>query len=377
LRAGCILALAALAASGAAAQSLRVEVANPAPFPRRGEIAAVSIDELKKRMPSFDPARAVVVEASSDRRIMSQLAGSEMLFQADCEANASSAYSIRQELPDSGTLVDSRHVMPRGDYAWENDRIAFRMYGSSAAGDVRNGIDVWTKRVRSLIVAKWYRESEGSPPGKDTYHTDRGEGADFFSVGRSLGAGGSGLWLRDTLFQPRMFSSWKTIANGPLRVCFELTYDSIRAGGSIFSEVRRISLDAGDNLNAITVTYAGPGAGSPIGFAAGLVKRKDTRVSRNEAEHWMSLWGQTVADTSAGHLGTGIVFPAEAFAGFAEDSTQHLVLGKGAAGKAHTYYSGAGWTRSGDYASESDWKDYLSRFAARLRMPLRVTVAGD
>jgi pectinesterase len=126
------------------------------------------------------------------------------------------------------------------------------MYGSPVAGDVRNGIDVWTKRVRSLIVAKWYMESEGSPPGKDTYHTDRGEGADYFSVGRSLGAGGSGAWLNGTLYQPGIFSSWKTIFNGPLRVCFELTYDSIRAGQSVLSEVRRISLDAGENLNSLS-----------------------------------------------------------------------------------------------------------------------------
>lgn len=82
----------------------------------------------------------------------------------------------RQEFP---SLVDARFELPR-DVAWKSDRIAFRIYGPALAADVNNGVDVWVKRVRSLIVDKWYKASAESK--KDTYHEDHGEGASISSA---------------------------------------------------------------------------------------------------------------------------------------------------------------------------------------------------
>ncbi len=374
-----VLLLFAVMVSELPGQSLDLQVANLSPIPRRGEVVAIRLDNLKQLLPSLDPARILILQRDGVTRATSQLTDTEILFSADCEANGVRTYVIRQEVDTAKpgqSAVDGRYVLPRCDYAWENDRIAFRMYGSLLAGDVRNGIDVWTKRVRSLIVEKWYRESEGSPPGKDTYHIDRGEGADFFSVGRSLGAGGSGLWHNERLYQPGVFSSWKTLSNGPLRASFELTYDSVRVEGTVYRETRRITLDAGENLCSISVTYEGPRSGGPLQFALGLVKRRDTKLTKDAGTHRMSLWGPTNADPANGELGTAVMIPPDAFVGFAEDSTQYLLIGKGTTGVPHTYYAGAGWTRSGDFASEQDWQEYLSRFAARRQEPLGVRVTA-
>lgn len=374
-----LLLLAVLTVSELPGQSLSLQVANLSPIPRQGEVVAIRLDNLRQLLPSMDPARILILQDDGVTRATSQLTDTEILFAADCEANGVRDYVIRQETDvatPGRSMVDGRYVLPRGDYAWENDRIAFRMYGSGLVGDVRNGIDVWTKRVRSLVVGKWYRESEGSPPGKDTYHIDRGEGADFFSVGRSLGAGGSGIWHNERLYQPGAFSSWKTLSNGPLRVSFELTYDSVRVEGTVYRETRRITLDAGENLCSISVTYEGPRSREPLQFAPGLVKRKDTRFTKDVGSQRMSLWGPTNADAANGELGTAVMVSLDGFVGFAEDSTHYFLIGNGTAGVPHTYFAGAGWTRSGDFASEHDWQEYLSRFAARHQAPLGVRVTA-
>jgi pectinesterase len=264
-------------------------------------------------------------------------------------------------------------VLPREDYAWENDRIAYRMYGPALASELNNGIDVWTKRVRTLVVAKWYGEAAGASPGQDPYHHDTGEGADFFDVGRSLGAGGCALWEEGRVHQPGVFSTWETIAVGPLRTEFELTYNAVEIRGVKFTERVRIALDAGENLNRVSVTFDAPAGGEELQVACGLVKRAGTVAASDSVSGWMSFWGATNADPVNGSLGTGVVFPRSAFLRFADDPVHCLLIARARAGKAFTYYAGAGWTRSGDFASAADWNSYLARKAALIGSPLAVT----
>ncbi|HTO94498.1 MAG TPA: DUF4861 family protein [Bacteroidota bacterium] len=300
-----------------------------------------------------------------------------LLFQADFLPHSVREFRVRrvdQPGAPARPLVDGRYVLPREDYAWENDRIAFRMYGPALAAEVNNGIDVWTKRVRSLVVAKWYAEAENSPPGHDPYHQDRGEGADFFDVGRSLGAGACALWSNGRVHQPGVFSSWKTLANGPLRVEFELTYAPVGTEKGPVTERMRVSLDAGHNLNRISVTFTSPAPGESLRVAWGLVRRSGVSLARGDC--WMGLWGATNRDTVNGSLGTGVVLLPGTCGGTAEDSVQYLLTGCVRSGEPLVYEAGAGWTRSGDYSSQKEWDAYLAARAGALASPLRVSVGA-
>ena len=185
--------------------ALRISVENPSSFTRVNETVEVPLADVFQAIGAADTSHLTVIEVGGKVALPSQIDGTLLLFQTTLPAHGIREFVVRAG-HTKGTapvsLVDGRYVLPREDYAWENDRIAFRMYGPALAAEVNNGIDVWTKRVRYLIVKKWYKESEGSAPGKDTYHQDRGEGADFFEVGKSLGAGGSGLWYGGALHQP-------------------------------------------------------------------------------------------------------------------------------------------------------------------------------
>jgi pectinesterase len=362
-------------------KSLSLIVTNPLKETRKSETVEVEWHNLLAALPSLNPATAVAFEGGKE--LVSQSLDLEgdgtaglFLFQSDFEPGQTRSFVVmnREEAGASPSPVDARFVFPRQDMAWESDRIAYRIYGSRLAGDVNNGIDVWTKRVRYPIVAKWYGANEGNTSGKDTYHEDYGEGADFFSVGRSLGAGGCAI-LRDTrLWQPGLFSSHRVIATGPVRAMFEVSYDSGMIDGKKFREVQRISLDAGHNLNTIEVRYTGFAPRDTLIVASGIVRRKGVRSFSDAQAGWVSLWGPTNDDTTNGSLGTGIVMPRQLLRGISEDAQHLLILGSTRNDEPLTYLAGAGWTRSGDFATAGDWNAYLGLCARCLEFPLKISI---
>src|SRR3546814_5346770 len=111
------------------------------------------------------------------------------------------------------------------DFAWENDKIAFRMYGKAlegTAGDA-HGIDVWVKRTSELVINKWYKSGD--------YHKDHGDGMDYYSVGMTLGAGDIVPFTGDTLWFPNHYRGYQVLDNGPLRSTFRLDFEQWNAGG--------------------------------------------------------------------------------------------------------------------------------------------------
>ena len=358
-----------------------VRVTNPSARDRNSETITVNFTSLPPGLVKVSGS-IVVRDSASGTVILSQAVDSDfdgipesIIFQSEFKAKKSKSFFLAttgERTSNVSSLVDARFVEPRQDLAWENDRIAHRVYGPALAAESNNGIDVWTKRVRSLIIKKWYEGEEEKPPV--VYHIDHGEGADFFNVGRSLGCGSTGIWSNDKVLQPGVFSSYRLIATGPLRACFELRYDKWNVGGAKFSETKRITLDAGQNLSKIEVTYKNWDNVNEIEIAGGLVKRSNTSVSQNKEHTWMSLWGIVNDDSVNGSLGTGIVFPASSVTRFTEDADQYLIIGTSKPGSTFTYYSGAGWTRSGDFTSAQDWNAYLDAFALNVRSPMLVAI---
>ncbi len=151
-----------------------------------------------------------------------------------------------QHSDDTSTVVQARQVPERlDDFAFENDKVAFRFYGPALKDAAENnGADCWLKRVDYPIIDKWYREhSEGK-----SYHEDTGEGYDPYHVGASLGCGGVALWqsnAEDKLHQPNVYQRVDIIEKTPEKVVFELEYHWQEAD---VREIKRITLQKGDQL---------------------------------------------------------------------------------------------------------------------------------
>ena len=364
----------------------QIVIKNTLDTDRSFETVAVAINALE---PEDTKGHIGLKDADTQLEIVTQQIDTDgdgemdqLLFQPEVAANSEKVY----ELVFSGTPKDkeeapacySRFVPERtDDYAWENNRVAFRTYGPTAqkmkedgikGGTLSSGIDAWLKRVEYPIINKWYKkelQTDGS------YHQDDGEGLDNFHVGISRGVGGLAKKVDTTYYISKNFTSWKTLATGPIRTSFVLTYDQWDAAGNIISEEKKISLDYGSNLSRFEVTLKGTDT-----ISAGLtLHEKDGAISINEEKGWVSYW-QPHKDSE---LGTGIVVPENAFLGHENydserrDESNLFAHIKTKNGKA-TYYAGFGWKKSDQFKSKEEWDAYLNRYAQSLKYPLVVEI---
>lgn len=97
-----------------------------------------------------------------------------LIFQPEIAVKSKKEFQIveiaEDERPKSETFCYSRFVPERiDDYAWENNRVAFRMYGPTAqrmvengvsGGTLSSGIDAWLKKVDYPIINKWYKKEQ-------------------------------------------------------------------------------------------------------------------------------------------------------------------------------------------------------------------------
>lgn len=344
------------------------------------DIASLELSDLKGNI--------IIKDANTNTEIISQQIDLDndgemdaILFQPEVAANSKKIFEVsisESSLEnDSIPACYSRFVPERtDDYAWENNRVAFRTYGPVAqkmkedgvkGGTLSSGIDAWLKRVDYPIINKWYKkelETDGS------YHKDDGEGLDNFHVGISRGVGGIAKKVDSIYHISKNFTSWKTLSNGPIRTSFILTYANWDAAGNKISEEKKISLDYGSNLSKFEITIKGTDT-----ISAGLtLHKKDGETGVNEENGWISYW-EPHEDSE---LGTGIVVPSnmighEHYVTDRKDESNLFAHIKTNDDKA-IYYAGFGWKKSGQFATKVEWDSYLNRFAESLKSPLEVTV---
>ncbi len=395
-----ILLFVGLTAITASAEQLAVTVTHDLAIARPAETITVPWSEIARALPGALLQRLAVKDAAGHSlpyqvtNIAPEakdpqnkgIAYGELIFQHDFAAGEKSATFTVEKTADVAPVFPARtfarYIPERlDDFAWENDKVAHRTYGPALALPangtgkevlVTSGLDVWCKRVSYPVVDRWYNK------GHDHYHHDEGEGMDMYQVGPSRGCGGTGVWDGKTLHTGRNYQTWKILANGPIRTIFELTYETWNANGVFVSETKRFTVDAGHNLDRIDSTFAITGAKEII-VGIGLNKApadkgQDEKISTTPVSADGSL-AQWVVQKTNGDLGTALIVP-EGFTGFAEDERNQLVLAKATAGRALTYYAGAGWSKAGEFTSQQAWLDYVAACAARARAPVRVTTEG-
>jgi pectinesterase len=207
----------------------------------------------------------------------------------------------------------------------------------------------------------------------DDYHRDTGEGADMYSAGKSRGCGGNGIWDAGRLYTSANFIDSRVLANGPIRVMFELTYPAWDAGGVRVTEIKRITLDAGQNLNRFESRYAGTPA-APKLQAVGIKKSAGSQVAYDKARGLLRTWEPVKADGS--NFGCGVIVEPGQVRELGEADGNVLIVTTMSAGSDVTYYAGSGWDRSGDFKTLEDWDRHLDQAALRIRSPLGVSVSA-
>lgn len=342
-----------------------ITITNPSATTRNGEVVEIPYEQVS----SF---------ASGDFKLVNKQTGKEVPYQLAYEGGKQPKWLLVQvSVPAHGSIVINaaagkpaaitprtygRYVPERkDDFAWENDRVAFRMYGKALEGfpaENAHGIDVWAKRTTDLVVDKWYRLND--------YHHDNGEGLDYYAVGLTLGGGDIAPFINDSICFPLHYRTWKVLDNGPLRTTFQLGYEAWKAGDISVSVVKTISLDAGSQLNKMQIQYS---AAVPV--VAGIVKRAAPgSMWLNEKTGVIGYWEPQHGED--GIIGLGIVMPAHN--GMLVTKQHLLAKGKASDQEPFVYYTGAAWNKAGRFTSAEQWFAYLEAFAGNLQQPLQVKV---
>jgi len=297
-----------------------------------------------------------------------------VIFQADFAPNETKTFIVtrgkKHEYSKDDFRAYGRFVRERfDDFAWENDLIAHRTYGKALItwkGEplTSSSIDVWSKRVSKLVINDWYMV--------DNYHTERGEGLDDYSAGATRGCGGSGIWANNQLYVPSNFVDSRVLANGPIRVMFELVYEPFDVNGVKVSELLRVSLDAGSQLDRFQSFYKSPSGNETRAVAIGIKKVKDQQKEFNAEHGWLATWEPMEKNLGMQGL-AAIVNPGE-FDKQAEDKQNNLILLKPGIETA-SYWAGFAWDRAGKITSSEAWNKYVQEFSEKLLSPLEITVS--
>jgi len=360
--------------AGCTDDRIRVTLENRLPFDRSSEAVEIAVPVLTGNIPDCAPSRLIVTD-SKGNEIPSQLIYNgqtdpqSLLFIVDVKADETSEYFISKGTPaDYEAKAYGRFVPERmDDYAWENDRVAFRIYGPAliAKDGPSNGIDLWIKRTEKMVIDRWYADYLA---GKNTYHDDNGEGCDCYKVGRTLGAGAMAPFIDDSLWLAINFETWQTLDNGPLRTSFMLTYPPFMVRDALVTETRTFSLDAGSQLAMIKEEYTG--IDSEFTVAAGIVRRDEGSSLLFPPEANAIAYRLDGGEGGITYVGSVLTTPAIAVT---ENKDHLLIVTRYTPGTPLVYYAGGGWSKWG-FESDNAWTDYMSRFSQRISSPLIMTI---
>jgi hypothetical protein len=362
-----------------ASTELKVKAVNKLPIARMNQTIELTAKDLAPL--GEKDLNKIHVRDSSGKELLCQSVDTDyddyhkpdiVIFQADFAANQTKTFVVtvgkKHEYTKEDFKAYGRFVRERfDDFAWENDRIAHRTYGKALItwkGEplTSSSIDIWSKRTSRLVINDWYMV--------DNYHADMGEGADDYSAGATRGCGGSGIWANNQLYVPSNFIDSRVLANGPIRVMFELLYEPFDVNGTKVSETLRVSLDAGSQLDHFQSFYK---SNEPVAVAVGLKKVKDEQKEFHAEHGWLAIWEPM--EKNLGMQGVAAIVNPREFDKQAEDKQNNLVVLKAGSGIPVSYWAGFAWDRAGKITSAAAWKKYVDEFSEGLLSPIEISVS--
>jgi pectinesterase len=299
-----------------------------------------------------------------------------VIFQSDFAPGETKTFTVsvgkKIEYQKEDFKAYGRFVRERfDDFAWENDLIAHRTYGKALEtwqGEplTSSAIDIWSKRTPRMVIDEWYMV--------DNYHSDTGEGCDDYSAGATRGDGGNGLWATDKLWVSKNFTDSRVLANGPIRVMFELDYPPFDVNGRQVLETMRVSLDAGSQMDHYQVTFKPAGSGESLTAAVGLKKVRGDQADFNAARGTLAIW--ELMEKNQGMQGIAAIVDPKSFVKQGEDKSNNLLLLNAGPDNSINYWAGFAWDKAGKITTADDWKKYVDEFAQGVQSPIEVSVSA-
>ncbi|SHG14264.1 protein of unknown function [Flavobacterium fluvii] len=350
-----------------------ITIQNNSALDRKETIVSIKWETILLHYPQIDTTGFVVINSVTKKQIPFQLEHrgnktiQNLLVQVDVKAKSTLSLLIQKGKPEIFVAKTYARYVPerKDDFAWENDKIAFRAYGKALENTKENafGFDVWVKRTDRLILNERYKRNE--------YHIDHGDGMDYYHVGFSLGAGNMAPYVNDSIYYSANYRQWKVLDNGPLRSTFQLTYAAWNAGGINVKATKTISLDAGSQLNKIENVYSFEGD-KPLPVVVGIIKRPENgTIALNEKQGIMGYWEPTHGADGTTGVGSILTTP---LSNMMVTNKQILAKTEVKNNTPIVYYTGAAWDKAGKITDAKQWQNYLNNFYQQINEPLIINV---
>lgn len=281
--------------------------------------------------------------------------------QTSNEVAAVEEVSAPEPAPEAETEVMAygRFVPEReDDFTWENDKVAFRVYGPSSGGKGQvSGVDAWFKKVPYSIIDKWYAGFlEGT-----SYHVDHGEGYDPYHVGDSRGVGGTAVWVDGVAWPAGKYQSYEVLQSGGDVVEFTIQSEWETPLGLV-AESKTISLALGEQLYRVNSVFTLDGQPASLPIAIGLTTHDEAAEAVGNPEMGgISTW--EVIDGNG--LGTGALMapdriqevlhtPSEE-----KDASHVWIITSSDENGELTFRAGFAWEAAQEITSFDEWNKYL------------------
>ena len=271
------------------------------------------------------------------------------------------------KMAESSSVFGEIRPDRKDDLIWENEFSGYRAFGPAlqAKGEKSYGYDIFTKSVSHLVMHDRFDKDLG--PDHISFHIDHGDGMDSYGVGATLGCGTAALIDSTGIVYPWCWKEAEILENGPKRFQVRLTYSPILVNGREVVEHRLITLESGQRMNRVDLSY--DGLDSPCPIVVGIVVHAE-----NPKGYYTDGKVLAVADLGDRNIGQngeiycGALLPegfeSSGFEAFDEPKGSAIghVLGHSTytPGSTFTYYFGSGWSKAG-IANLEEWIKLISQ----------------
>lgn len=212
---------------------------------------------------------------------------------------------------------------------WENGQIGYRIYL-----DWRNAIDIFGKKVDSIVLPYVGQD------GFDSYHEPTDWGQDILKAGKSMGIGGYGRIVADTIvhFQ-KVKNTFAKMENTESSSSVNIFYEGWESGNEIIDLKSKLTIYPEDRYTKAELTSSK----EVSGICTGIVNH-GVNFHKKEGSKWayIATYGVQTLATPPDNLGMALFYNLNEVTEQKMGAHDHLVIFKPTT-KTLTYYFLGAW----------------------------------
>lgn len=222
---------------------------------------------------------------------------------------------------------------------WENQNIGYRIYL-----DWRNAIDIFGKRVDTLVLKQVGQD------GFDSYHEAAPWGQDILKAGKSLGIGGYGRFVGDTVAHFRSVDhTFSKVSNNEESSSVDIEYSGWKTGDTKIDLDAKLTIFPEGRYTQVKLTPSE----AVEGLTTGIVKAKADSIAviKNDSISgdwaYIATYGKQTLVNDEDELGMAIVYNKSQVEEIKDGPYDHLVIFN-ATPATKTYYLLGAWDEEPD-----------------------------